>query len=104
MQPGIGAVFLRGNLISVLDYAAVQLPIVTSRRQLRRESTRKILGKIDMLNAALLQQTGACAPLRRAGNFVSINEHIGADWIGKTRVLIVAALYERRKQGRAISK
>src|SRR6266404_3720909 len=95
-QPGIGAVFLRGNLIRLLDCGAVQLPIMTTRRQLRRESTGKILGEIDTLNAALLQQAGARPALGCAGNLLAIHENVRANRIRETHVLIVAALYERR--------
>ena len=80
----------------MLDYGAAQLPIMTSRRQFRSESIRKILGKIDMLNAALLQQTGARFALCCAGNLLAIEENIRANRVRETRVLIVAALYERR--------
>src|ERR1700720_4905443 len=96
MQPHFRAVFLRGNLISILDYGAVQLPIMTSRRQLRRESTRKILGKIDMLNAALLQQTSARLALGCAGNLLAIHENVRANRIRETLVFVVATVSDHR--------
>src|SRR2546423_1631891 len=55
-----------------------------------------------MLDAALLEQAAPRSPLRRAGNLLAVQQHVGTHWIGEAGIGRDAALRRPRTAQRAV--
>src|SRR6266516_1567724 len=68
LQPIRGLVLSRRDLVSTIQNVIVELLLNAVRRQFAREPFRQTVPKIDILYAALMQQTSARAALRSSCN------------------------------------
>ena len=78
-----------GEFTRPLQNIILDLAFPRLRGQRLRKSFRQTIPKIDIVNAALMQQTTARAPLRSSGDFAAIQHHIGTDWIGETTIAAI---------------
>jgi len=72
LEPTGRAVFLRCNFVSPRDQTLIERFVVTLGAKFARELTREFVAKIDILNAALLQESASGSPLRGAGDLAPI--------------------------------
>ncbi len=84
MQPSFGCILGLGKFASSIENRATQISRSATRGQFLRKTLGEIVGKIDMLDAALLQQSRARAALRRTRNFAPVDKHVGANRIRET--------------------
>src|SRR5882724_11395393 len=85
-QPILRRVFLRRNLVSTIQNVIVELSANAVRRQFPGEAFRQTIPKIDTLYAALMQQTGARAPLCGTGDLSAIQHYVRAHWVSETNL------------------
>src|SRR5260370_28698156 len=89
-QPILCRVFLCRDLVSTIQNVIVELSPNAVCRQFAREPFRQTVCKIDMLYAALMQQTGAGAPLRCSRNLAAIDHTVPRHRICEAPVAAVA--------------
>ena len=90
LQPVLRRVFLRRNFLGSFQQGLVQRFFTARVRQLPGKALGKTIPKIDMLYAALMQQTGARAALCGTSNLAAIDHHVRRHRIGETQVSAVA--------------
>jgi len=72
LEPTGRAVSLLCNFVSPRDQTLMERFVVTLGAKFARELTREFVAKIDILNAALLQESASGAALRGSGDFASV--------------------------------
>src|ERR1043166_4231035 len=76
-QPRLGPIFVNNDFLRSRQQFAADLARLAFSRQRLRELFGQSISKIDMLNAALLEQAAPRTSLRCAGNLAAIEHKIG---------------------------
>jgi len=80
----LGAVFLFGNFVGARDQMLIERFVVTLGAKFVCELICEFVGKLNTLNAALLQKSAPRPALSCASDFAPIRQNISADGVCKT--------------------
>jgi len=89
LEPAGSAVFLVGNFVSARDQMFIERLVVALGAKFVRELIREFVGKLNTLNAALLQKSAPRPALSRASDFAPIRQNVRADRIREAVSVVI---------------
>jgi hypothetical protein len=89
LEPAGNAVFLFGNFVSARDQMFIECLVVALGAKFVRELIREFVGKLNTLNAALLQKSAPRPALSRASDFAPIRQNVRADRIREAVSVVI---------------
>jgi hypothetical protein len=89
LEPAGSAVFLFGNFVSARDQMFIEHLVVALGAKFVRELIREFVGRLNTLNAALLQKSAPRPALSCASDFAPIRQNVRADRIREAVSVVI---------------